>query len=277
MPWYGTPITTTTTSTSGIDFLVDLLRMKIADQKLLINNVVREENATLCTGGTPETYYTKELPIAAGYSTILRIGRWKYGAVDDAVAASGERSYVFNTTSGSFYVPDDATPGTDGDIAKLTYSWSEEQEYKFSDHELKLYVQDAVVTINNGHYDFGHTVTGAGDSLEVSPQPVTSDISSYLYVMYSTYLVRKQLESEGFDNRIYVRDLNVTIDTSKGLGDLSKSSKVLMDEFSNVIYTLRVKGQEAAFMRIDTYSTYANESDDSYKFEVNHSDDSDFF
>ena len=273
MPWYGEAVDSLLSS--GVDFLIGVLRYRIADPKTIVTPVIREQNDSISNGIVPETFYTKNMPIATGYTTVLRIDRWKYDEVNTVVEASGLRAYIFNETSGSFYIPSGAIPGTSGNIIKLSYSWVDEQECKFTDTELRLYIQDAVTTVNGSYYNFSHTVSGFGDTFDIVPSPGYGEISSYLYIMYATYLIRKQLESEGFDNRIFVRDLNVTIDTSKGLGDLTKSSDILMGDFKNILNTFMLRGQESAFSLIDTYSTY-NKYDSTYEYEHNYIKDSDF-
>lgn len=261
MPWFLDPVPVT----SGIDWLVALLRMAIADSKTSVNQITMENSGYIASGADDEVFYTEYLPIISGSDTYMRIGRWLYEEKNSIAETSGERGYVFNVESGAFYIPSGAVPGVSGDIVYLSYSWEEEQNYTYTDSELRLYVQDSVTEINNGYYDFGYRTSGVGGSFDVLPEPGINDIASYVYVKYATYMVKKRQEAEGFDNRIYVRDLNVTIDTAKGLGDLSKSANVLMDEIKDIIQTIQVRGQEAAFARIDTYSTYvAWENSDTY-------------
>lgn len=276
MPWQGEPIPTHT----GVDWLIDLLRVQIADQKYKVTQVVQEDTGIVSSGVMDEMFYTDNLPIVDDTDTYMRIGRWLYQEVDSAAAAAGLRAYVFNVDSGCYHIPEGAIYGEDQGRVKVGYSWIDEQTYKFSDTELKYYVQDSTVTINDSYYNFGHTVVGAGASLDISPAPAYDEIASYIYVKYATYLIKKQLEAEGFDNRIYVRDLNVTIDTTKGLGELAKSSRELIKEIEAIINELRLKGQVAAFTILDTYSTYVeNDSATQWaaKYDSNWKDDKDFY
>lgn len=243
-----------TIATTGMDFLANLVRYRISDLKTIVTNVVQEDVGS-SSGSVPETFYTTNLPIASGFDTKLRAGRWLYSAVANEAASNGVRGYVFNTTSGSFLIPSVATPATSGDRIKLTYSWEEEQPYQFRDSEIYLYLGDAITVINSQYYDFGHSFSTDGTNYFISPTIGASDVSAYIYSMYGSYMIKKQLESEGFGDRIYVRDLNITIDTSKGLNELAKSSKELYANVMEVLDICRINGQTEAFAAIDTYST----------------------
>ena len=74
MPWFLEPVPVT----SGIDWLVALLRMAIADPKTTVNQVVREENDEVSSGLPNEVFYTDQLPISSGCTTYMRIDRWLY-------------------------------------------------------------------------------------------------------------------------------------------------------------------------------------------------------
>jgi hypothetical protein len=260
---------------SGINFLVGLVRYRISDLKILYNNVT-QENAGNSTGNA-QIIYTANMPITSGFDSYLRVGRWLYTPVASQAAASGIRGYVFDSSDGSFTIPSGAVLPSAGQTIGLSYTWSEEQPYKFTDNELKMYLGDAVSTVNNSMYNFGHTFIAnpTNDTYTIYPEVGTSEIAGYIYAMYASYLIKKQLESEGFGDRIFVRDINITIDTSKGLGDLQKSAKDLYVMIQDVIKTLLVKGQEAAFARIDTYSTYPRQ--EGYLFDSNYQKDNNYF
>lgn len=233
-----------------VDWLIELLRMQIADQKYKTVQVVREDTGVVSNGQANEMYYTSNLPVASGTDTYMRIGRWVYQEVDSVQAALGLRAYFFNAGLGLFYIPEGAIYGEDQSRVRIGYSWLEEQACKFTDTVLRYYIQDAIVMVNSDYHDFSYTTT------EVD------NIASYVYVKYAVYLIKKQMEAEGFDNRIYIRDLNVAINTSKGLGELAKSSQILMEEIDVIITKLRTKEQVVAPEILDTYSTYTKDSED---------------
>lgn len=226
-----------------VDWLMELLRMQIVDQKHKTVRVVGEDTDEVSNGVMNEMYYTDNLPIASGTNTYMRIGRWAYQEVDSAAAAAGLRAYVFNVDSGSFYIPEGAIYGEDQSKVKIGYSWLEEQSYKFTDAILKYYIQNAIVIINNNYHDFSYAAAE------------TNNIANYIYVKYAVYLIKKQMEVEGFNNRIYVRDLNVTIDTVKGLSELEKSSQELIKEINMIITEFKTKKQVVVTETLDTYST----------------------
>lgn len=263
------------TVTGGIDFLVESLRHRISDYKYTHSTVVGENSGT-SNGTLPEFFYTDNMPVLEGYDTHLRIDRWYYTKVDSEAEAAGQRSYVFILESGAFKIPTGAIPATSGERSEIGYTWLEEQEAQFSDSELKMYLASAITEVNT-MYDFGFrfempTITGAYITPFIGP----SDIGAYFYLHYATFLIKKGLEAEGFNDRIYVRDITTTIDTSKGLGDLVKSSKDLLDQFNSLLNELKLKGQEAVFTRLDNYSTYPG-TFIGQQYESNYDEDSDFF
>lgn len=246
------------TTTSGIDFIVEILRQRIADTKTVYTDVAQEDAGTATGAVAGEFFYTDNMPILSGADTHLRVGRWYYDKVDTDYEVTGLRAYTFNVASGAFHIPTGATAATSGDRVKLSYTWIEEQETRFRDEDLKFYIGDAVTIVNSVYYNFGHTfVADTVTGMYISPTPTASDFASYLYALYAAILIREEIEAESVGDRIYVRDINITIDTSKGLGDLSKSVKELRAKFDALLRTFLVDGQEAAFSRIDTYSTKA--------------------
>jgi len=262
---------------SGLDFLVNLVRYRISDLKSIYNTVVQEDAGT-AAGTANEIFSTDYMPIASGFDTHLRAGRWYYTKVSTDADAVGLRAYVFSTTSGQFRIPTNATYPTSGDRAKVSYTWLDEQPTKFTDDEIKMYLGDAITTVDSTYYDFGYTflADNTTNTFTISPTPTASGLASYVYTMYASYLIKKQLESEGFGDRIFVRDINITIDTSKGLNDLQRSSKDLMDNFRRLISEIKLKGQESIMARIDTYSS-APIVGDSYRFDSNYTNDGQFF
>lgn len=241
--------------TSGIDWLVDHVRKRINDPKA-IHTFEIQENAGSATGAAAgEIFLTQNMPISSGFERELRIGRWYYTEKDTIAETSGVRGYVFNVASGSYYVPSGATAATSGDTVKLSYAWNEEQPYRFSDDELKNFLQAAVTEVQQGYYDFSFVASGIGSAWSLAPEPGANNLGSYVFAMYTVYLIKKKLEEEGFQNRLVVRDNNVAIDLAKGLGELTKSSKELFLSFKDIVRALKINGQESAFSRVDTYST----------------------
>lgn len=242
----------------GIDFLASLLRQRIQDPKYVYKDEVGEF-AGNATGSLPETFETANLPILEGADRHLRVGRWKYTEFDTEGECAGERGYTFSVPSGIYRIPTGATAPEAGDPVTISYTWISEQETSFRDQDLKLYIADAVNVVNDIYYDFGHSVVGETiNDLEINPLPQIDEVSSYLYVMYSTILIQKEIEAGSYSDRIYVRDINITIDTSKGLGDLGRSIRELERRFEDVLNTFQIRGQESAFSKIDTYSTFAH-------------------
>lgn len=257
------------TVTSGVTFLVELLRHRISDPKYVYSTVVNED-AGISVGSPNEVFYTENMPVASGFDANLRVGRWHYGIANNSSDAQGVRKFVLVIESGGFLIPTGAISQLAGERVKLSYTWLEEQPNKFSDSELKIYLADAIKKVNDVYYDFGFTISVSGNvDLSISPTIKASDLASHVYAMYASYIVKGELEAEGFGDRIYVRDINITIDTSKGLGDLQKSSQNLLKDFLNIINELRINGQESAFARIDTYSTVKDITGMSYNSSFN--------
>lgn len=240
-------------ATSGLDLLVQILRYRISDLKASYSTVTAEDVGT-ANGNSNEVFYTTNMPVASGFETYLRVGRWFYTKKETELECAGARSYVFHLESGAFRIPAGATLAESGSRVRVGYTWEEEQEYKFSDKELKLYIGDAITAVNSD-CNFGYTFISTGN-FDVSPMVEFNSIAAHAYPLYASILIKRQLESEGFGDRIYVKDLNITIDTSKGLGDLSKSTRELESKYSNLINDCRLSDQLSAVQNIDTYSTY---------------------
>jgi hypothetical protein len=242
-------------TTSGISYVVSLLRHRISDPKTVYTNVV-DEDAGTAAGSVNEVFLTDNMPVVSGYETELRADRWNYVACATVEAAANIRGYIFSNASGSFLIPNGATLPTAGDRIKLSYTWRERQPYRFNDTELKLYLGDAISTVNNVYYNFGYTFVNSGvNNLDISPVIKAEDLAPHIYAKYASYLIKKELEAEGFGDRIYVKDINITIDTSKGLADLQKSAKDLLDDFKNIIIELRQGDIAKVACKIDTYNT----------------------
>lgn len=261
---------------SGVDWLVGHIRDRINDQKY-VHTFEIQENAGLATGAESGwVYQTKNMPIATDLEHKLRVDRWIYTEVDTIGDAVGLRAYIWSETSGTYHIPTGAIQPASGERVKLSYAWYEEQPYKFTDNELKGFLQAAITEVQEVYYDFDYNMAGVGASLDIVPNPGATDIGSYMFAMYTVYLIKKRLEEEGFDNRLVVRDMNVSIDLSRGLGELTKSSRELYETFKGHIKTLKFAGQEAAFARIDTYSSRPPDVDN-YKWETNYVQDDQYF
>ena len=258
-------------ATSGLDLLVQILRYRISDLKIAYTTVTAEDVRT-ASGTSNEIFYTANMPVASGFDTYLRAGRWFFAKKNTELECNGIRAYVFNLESGAFIVPAGAIVAEAGSRVRVGYTWEEEQEYKFSDKELKLYIGDAITAVNLD-CDFGYTFISTGE-FNVTPTVEFNTAAAHIYPLYASILLKRQLESEGFGDRIYVKDLNITIDTSKGLGDLSKSTKDLESKYQNFINDCRMSDQLAAVQSIDTYSTYPIYGN--YRYAQNYSPDPSF-
>lgn len=264
------------TTVTGLDFLVELLRHRISDPKISYQTEVDEDGGP-ASGASIESFYTDNMPIATGIGipdAELKVGRWWYTKVDTPAEAAGIRGFLFYPSSGWYYIPAGAIMPTSADRSYLTYTWQSRNATTFTDQELKMYLGDAMLEVNGTYYDFGFTfVANDPYSMSITPSISINNLGAAYYVMFATYLIKKQLESEGYNDRIMVRDINTTIDTSKGLSDLSKSIKDLRTQFEDMIAILNMRGQEAAFARIDNYSTY-NEDWFGQRYDTNGDSDS---
>jgi len=258
----------------GIDLLADLLRQRIQDPKYIYKDEVGEF-VKAALGEEDEEFETANLPILSEADRHFRAGRWKYTEYPTSAECADKRGFTFSVPSGIFIVPAGAILPEAGDPVTVSYTWVSEQETSFRDQDLKLYIADAVNVVNDIYFDFGHSIVGSSVSdIEINPLPQIDEVSSYLYTMYATILIQREIEAGSYSDRIYVRDINITIDTSKGLGDLGRSIRELESRFQDVLNTYQIRGQEAAFAKIDTYSTFSYDHTKKYSSFV--SDNSNF-
>lgn len=253
-------------SSSGSTGIIDIIRRTLGDPK---TREVHEINDPMgrASGESQETFFTTYSPISSNSPVNLRMEgtvgypankkrMWVYTYCATESACNGIRGYVWSETSGAFRIPSNAIMPASGDVAYGTYNWDEEQNYIFTDDEIGLFIRDAVPIIE-GKYPKGYSASGVGADMAISPSPTR--FSETLFVLQTIYLMKFRLLEEGFSDRMYIREIDLTVDTTKGIRETRQSLDTLNDYIDALIKKAKVTGQESAFARIDTYSTLHRE------------------
>lgn len=233
-----------------------MTRNGIGDYKTVPTRVVDEivSSGYITEGDEYNLYYTVELPITVSSTgdVYFRGGRWRYTIAD--TGEDGEYWVKWNATSGSFMLDSGAVQPAASDLIKIGYTYDAPQEYSFRDSDLLRYIESAVYYVNKETCGItSYAVTGTPEtSLTITAEP-----SAYVGRLISKVAqleARLQIESESNTSAIYVKQGQVTIDTTKGGGDRLKSVKELKSEVRSMIKTI-ITG-ELDGKRIDLYSTY---------------------
>ena len=252
--------------------ILTLVRNGIGDYKAAYTRVIDEivTSSYTETGGTGTvTYYTINLPIASNSSSdvYFKGGRWLYTVSDSGT--DGTRWIQWISASGIFLLDSGATQVTAGDIVKIGYAWDEQLEYSFQDSDLLRYIQSACYWVNEETCNItSFTTTGSVDDGTLAIDPSPSQYLGMLISKVAQLSARLQLQSETDTSSIYVRQGQVTIDTTKGGRDRLQSIKDLRTEIHSMVLTILTA--DTSGQRIDLYSTYdASPYDQGYYQEKN--------
>lgn len=251
---------------ANIDQIVSGLRKAIGDNKMKTVQIVNEQIG-VASGGSGEQYYTRQMPVVSGNDIALRGGRWLYTLVASSIAANGIRGYTFDYDTACFTVPAGATVIESGENVYATYSYLEHQEYEFQDSEMYEYVRDGVSFVNSYYNSASYTVTGDGTGYVISPEP--DNLGRMLITVASKYMVQKDREEHGLIDGIMVKELDVTLDTTKGAKARMESAKSLRYDLLDVIYKLNMDATAGAARLIDVYSTYVDSDNVGTDYETN--------
>jgi len=237
--------------------ILNYTRNGLGDYKTVATRVVDEivTSAYQTTGDNYETVYeTQNLPISASSASdvYFKGGRWWYTIAD---TGDDETRWVkWVSSSGWFMLDSGATAPAVGSAVKIGYTYDSPQEYTFRDEELYTYIQNAAIWVNKESSDitaFSTAGTPSGLDLEISPEP--SQFTGRLISKVAQLEARFRLESERNTSSIYVRQGQVTIDTTKGGANRNEAIKTLQGEIKAMLDTLRLG--DISGVRIDLYST----------------------
>jgi hypothetical protein len=252
-----------------VEAIIEDIRFQINDYKTVQANVVGETPATgkaapqdttyhwleTATGKNHEEFLTKNMPVTSGCSVVLRTGRWQYsfgGTFPDDYADNGTREFFMDWNRGIFIIPSGAIPTISGDKVKLSYSWDEEQEYRFPDLEVKKWIPVGDSYMRQ-KITLPYSIEGRGNTLSLDPVP--SGIYSAVLTLATSYFMRKRLEEEGLQDGIFVRDGDIAFDTTKTLVHRGKSLKEVKLDLNSIIDDIQMGDLGSAGTKIDIYST----------------------
>lgn len=245
---------------AAMDLMVEEVRRVTGDTKYSFSSVVRENGGTTSGSSIVETFYTSKTPVLPG-SEVLEIGRWRFTPVlfsGDIVnmnkIAQGLipwRQYVYNVNDASFFLAS-GVPRTNGETVYISYTWLEPRAPRFSDTEIKLYLSDSIPEIENvfqidlssGGYSSGKTLSSISD-------PVVARI----LVLNASKLCLQALQESLTVDGIFLKDGDVTIDTTRGLKNRADSLKSLQSQINSIVEIWQLRKQLDYVGRVDTYST----------------------
>lgn len=232
-----------------LSFMVDEMRRLINDTKFTWTHIIREELGTATGADAEEIFMVDYLPMA-GYDYFLWVDRYPYEPImTSGHIAAGRRQYIPDIQTGRFVVPHCYDAGT----VYANYIWGTPRQYKFSDHELKLYMKDSIAEVNNLLDGSAIATTGYGSNLQFSTAP--SAIQARLIVLLSSIYALKALQETMSLNAIYVKDGATSIDTTKSLGNRKEAIRDLEKRIDALVINQVMIQQLSEVTRIDTYST----------------------
>lgn len=253
------------------DRIASNIRKVINDEKTQATNVVKEAvsssyivnddiQGAAGVSRTGESYMTQNMPIVTGASAIFRGGRWQYKVFTGSdEGPDGTRWIKWLESSGTFHLPtgQDSTtfsvPVGASDTVYLSYSWTEELPYELSDTQINEFIRDGTEQISSKHPGWEYTTSGALSSALFNISPSPPQAVEFLIALQSTVLARIRLEQQGYNDGIYVRDGDITIDTTKTLGSQLKSIQALQNTIDQMVADMIIADTRG--VRIDNYST----------------------
>jgi hypothetical protein len=249
--------------------LVEQVRFHINDYSSVQVNAVEEAPATgrllpldstnywneTATGKDYEEFLTQRMPLSSGSTALFRGARWNYtsaGQFPNDYAESGKREFFVDYNRGLFVIPSGAPPVDSGGKIKLSYSWLEEQEYRFPDTEIKKWIVEGDSYVQK-RLTMGYDLTGRGDNLSITP--MASGHEFFILALATSYFMRRRLEEEGLQDGIFVKDGDVAFDTTKTLSHRGKSLQQVKSDLDEIVGNIMRKNFLAAGAKIDIYST----------------------
>ena len=232
-----------------MSFMVDEIRRLINDTKFTWTHIVREELGTANGANLEERFEVDYLPMA-GYDYFLWVDRYPYEPIaTSGHLVTGRRQYIPDIPNGRFVISHCNDSGT----VYANYIWGTPRQYKFSDHELKLYMKDSIAEVNNLIDGSDIATTGYGSSLQFSESPTS--IQARLIILLSSIYALKALQETMSLNAIYVKDGQTSIDTTKSLGSRKESIRDLESRINALVENQVMIQQLDEVCRLDTYST----------------------
>jgi len=267
----------------SIDDLVEQIRFHINDYKFapapVVDEIPGEGKAAphasanywnnYATGVQHEEFLTKNMPLVSGSKALLKGGRWTYdfaGQFPDNYGSHSGREFLIDYYRGIFLVPSGATPIVSGEKVKLTYSFWEDQEYRFSDNEVKSWLVDGDSYLRE-RITLPYTITGRGAGITFDVVP--SGVLFSLLALTTSYFMRRRLQEEGIQDGIFIKDGDTSFDTTKTLVHRGRQLSDVKKDIDAIIMDVKMGELANAGYRIDTYSTRDPNDASSYDMEIN--------
>lgn len=258
-----------------INDIIDEVRNLIVDYTILQTNITDESPVsskptgaphvsynywnTFSTGRSGEEFLSKKAPMVSGCKVRLKGGRWSYDLAGEfpqnyggASAHNGKREFLVDYYRSLFLVPSGAVPIASGDRVLLTYSYWEDQDYRFSDTEIKSWLLDGDTYLRD-RVILPWEISGRGSSIAFTVTPSGGWLS--LLALSTSYLMRQRLQEEAVQDGIFIKTGSTTLDTSKTLAHRGKSLDQVKKDLDGIIDVIKMGDLVSAGARIDLYST----------------------
>lgn len=258
-----------------INDIIEQIRFHLVDYSVVQSNVTDEKPVaskpqslphaaynfwnSSSTGKNYEEFLTAKVPMVSGSKVLLKGGRWKYdyvgeypGTGADTAYSSTGRKFLIDYYRGIFVIPSGCIPIASGDKVLLTYSFWEDQEYRFNDIEIKSWMLDGDSYLRR-RISLPWVISGRGSSLYLDPMP--SGLWMSVLALSTSYLMRARLQEEAVQDGIYVKTGSTVLDTTKTLAHRGKSLEQVRKDLEFVIDSINTVDIISAGIRIDTYST----------------------
>ena len=250
--------------------LVSEIRAQIADARIVEIQAVDEAAANsklnpldvnnywgaTSTGKNYEEFLTKNVPLVSGCEVNLKGSRWDYVSSGNwgrtGNTFNNQRVFFIDYNNGMFVLPSGAIPIASGETVKLTYSWYENQEYEFTDNDLKSWVLDGDMFLRN-RLEPPYVLGGRGETLSLTPVP--SGIWFNLLALSTSYAIRRRKQEVALDEAIVVREGTTYLDLSKSLPHRGKNIEEVKNDLEGVIKYIQLGELSSAGVRLNLYNS----------------------
>jgi hypothetical protein len=262
--------------------LADLLqeiRAQVVDSKVVEIQAVDESAAnskfnphdsgfawfSFATGKNYEEFLTQHTPLVSGCEINLRGGRWDYTSSGNwgrtGNTFSNQRVFFIDYNNGMFVLPSGATPIASGETVKLTYSWYENQEYEFTDTDIKSWVLDGDMFLRN-KLTPPYVLSGRGETLNLAPMP--SGFWFSLLALSTSYAIRRRKNESALDSALVLREGTTYLDLTRSLAHRGKSLEQVKEDLDAVVHMVQLGELSGAGVKLNLYNSRERDGETTY-------------
>lgn len=234
--------------------LVSTVRRHIGDPTIKTVREVREI-VGLAVGIDNEQFQALNPPVISGCTIVFRGGKYKYRSLalwGDKVTDA--RQFWFDYDTGVAFVPSGCQPVTSGDQVKLSYAWTDEQEYFYSEDEIWFFCKDAAEAVNA--IGFKHNYVFSGETyVAATITPNLTGIDGQIMMVQASLLMLEKDQRTHLNSAVVIREADMSFDNTRGVSLRIKTISDLQDKLNEILKTLMTRKQLGQVARVDIYST----------------------